>query len=145
MNEDVEDNTYLYTLREVAAPDGYLEAEEIRFKLVKEVSPDGELKNSVYVYDREQKKWSAAEKNTVVMKDKPGVPEIPKKPKKPGKPKHRRSSKASTHLEYAPVLVMAPRTADLAHMGIYFGIIALSLANVGLLIWKRKKKKKEYS
>lgn len=143
MNEDVEDNTYLYTLREVKAPDGYLEAEEIRFKLVKEVSTDGELKNSVYVYDREQKKWSAAGENTVVMKDKPGIPEIPKKPKKPGKPKHRRSSKASAHLEYAPVLVMAPRTADLAHMGIYFGIMALSLANVGLFIWKRQKKKKE--
>lgn len=141
VNEDVEDNTFLYTLREVTAPDGYMEAEEIRFKLVKEASADGELKNSVYVYDAEQKKWCLTEENTVVMKDKPETPEVPDRPKEPEEPKHHHSSGTSAHLGYAPVLVLAPGTGDLSQAGIYLGVIVLSLTAGGILIWRIRKKR----
>lgn len=141
VNEDVEDNTYLYTLHEVTAPDGYMKAEEIRFKLVKETSADGKLKNSVYVYDAEQKKWCLAEENTVVMKDKPETPEVPDKSNETEEPRHHHSSETSAHLEYAPVLVMAPETGDLSQAGICLGVIVLGLTAGGILIWRIRKKR----
>lgn len=149
VNENVEDNTYLYILRETAAPDGYLAAEEISFKLVKEVSKEEELKNSVYVYDVEQKKWCRAEENTVVMKDKPEIPQIPDKPEEPEAPKipvegpkSHHSSEPSSHLEYAPVLIMAPRTSDTAQIGMYLGLVVLSLTVGGALVWRKWKSRK---
>jgi len=134
VNQTEEETAYIYTLREETAPQGYLTAEEIRFKLVLSESEEGELGNIVYVYDKEDKTWVLAGDNVVVMKDqqKPVTPRKPDKPDEPDAPVP------------TPTLVrlLVPHTGDDSPLGLYAGVLA---AGGGLLaslaLWMRKRRK----
>ena len=83
------------------------------------------------------------------MKDKPEIPQIPEKPEESEAPKtpvegskNHHSSEPSPHLEYAPVLIMAPRTSDTAQIGMYLGLVVLSLTVGGALVWRKWKSRK---
>lgn len=132
VNTDVEDNTYTYTLKEENAPDGYLVAESIRFKLVMEESETGELKNSVYVYDTEKKIWSEAADSTVIMKDAPG--NRTDTPSGGGGRGHHDDPQPSV-----PEPLNAPETGDNTSAGIWL-LLAMSSVVTGFIIWRVKRK-----
>lgn len=121
VNETVDDNTYTYILREETAPKGYLVAEEIRFKLVKETVAEGAIKNSVYVFDKDSKEWVAANEATVVMKDKPR--EEPKKPETP-------SDDTSK-----PKQVETPETGDTLPVEWMLVAMVIALTGLGVVAW----------
>lgn len=141
LNDDVNDNTYIYVLKETAAPNGYLIANEIRFKLVKEEAEDGELKNSVYVYDTSQKVWCLAENNTVIMKDE--ADEVPKVPETPDTPEP--SSPKSSHHHNpkplsAPEVLLAPITGDHAPVALLLFLLLAAGITGGILYYIHRKK-----
>lgn len=138
VNETLEDDSYTYTLKETSAPDGYLVAESIRFKLVLEEAEDGSLSNTVYVYDKETKTWVLATDNLVVMKDQ-RKPVKPKKPDKPGKPDEPAPAPTPT-----PISIIVPKTGDDSHIGLYAGLmVAGSALLTGAALWLKRRGKKE--
>lgn len=76
VNERLEQPVYTYTLKETAAPQGYLLSESIQFLLLKGADGSG-YKNTVYVYDSKTGDWVKARNGTVIMKDRPGKKDKP--------------------------------------------------------------------
>ncbi|MCD8363575.1 MAG: hypothetical protein LUC98_11585 [Lachnospiraceae bacterium] len=148
INESVEDDSYIYTLKEEAAPEGYTIAESIRFKLVA-VEPDEEnagengnaaedtAMNTVYVYDTEQKAWVLASDNIVIMKDEPGTgkknpPDTPGTPDSPG---------GGGGSETVVETVESVQTGDNSLLGFYAGMAILGLCASSLLFWYSRRRK----
>ena len=133
VNNGVEDNSYMYILRETAAPQGYYIASEILFKLVEEETEDGETKNQVYVYEPQENSWKRASQNTVVMKDaaEPAVPDIPKTPKTPESPHQPETPREEPS---APEPAVTPQTGDRADIRFWM-ILLLASAAMGRILY----------
>ena len=133
VNNGVEDNSYMYILRETAAPQGYYIASEILFKLVEEETEDGETKNQVYVYEPQENSWKRASQNTVVMKDaaEPAVPDIPKTPKTPESPHQPETPREEPS---APEPAATPQTGDRADIRFWM-ILLLASAAMGSILY----------
>lgn len=133
VNTGVEDNSYMYILRETAAPQGYYIASEILFKLVQEEDEEGLAAPRVYVYNPQGNSWESASGNTVQMKDypepeNPDIPETPDTPGNPGQPE-----KPGEELSI-PKETAAPQTGDRAEMGFWIALF-LAAAVMGCVLY----------
>lgn len=133
VNENVEDNTHVYVLREESAPEGYLVAESIRFKLVRIEAEGDELNNSVYVWNQETGTWNHAADKTVAMKDRYVSPETPS-----GTPEeHHHSGRAGTP---SPTSVAGPQTGDHSPIGLYLVLLVIAAVAGGISFYIYKKR-----
>lgn len=128
VNESPEDNTYTYLLREETAPNGYLVAESIVFKLVKEESEEDIITNSVYLFDEILGEWKKLDDKTVVMKDAKGTPDTPDGPDTPDQPKTLKKTPDT------------PKTGDGARTECFLLLLLLSIGGITMLIFRKRRK-----
>ena len=128
VNESPEDNTYTYLLREETAPEGYLKAESIIFKLVKEESEEDTITNSVYLFDDTLGEWKKLDDKTVVMKDAKGTSDTPNAPDTPDQPK--------THKKTPDT----PKTGDGARTECFLLLLFVSIGGIIALAFKKRRK-----
>jgi len=128
VNQTVDIPIYTYTLTELSAPDGYYIAQSIRFQLVEEDRTDGELKNSVYIYDEASDIWIKAEEGKVIMRDAP-------------KQETRMYTEGKEELpKTVTTTVSVPVTGDRKRSGMYMGLVLISVLGILAGICQRRKK-----
>lgn len=137
----------VYTLVETAAPNGYVVAESIKFKLRQRKDENGDLLNEADVYICTGRDWlifdhwEKLEDGMVIMHDAPS-PETPPTPDNPAPtptptPTHPVSTPAPTPTP-KPVTSL-PQTGDNAPFGLLAGIAAAAGITFGILLHKRRR------